>query len=139
VLTDLRLVSRLVNRPLACCHLSCPEYDAKALESARPSTTGSDNEPAPKGSLFSRLIGRGPSGPPRPLTIRRAIKLTVMQLYYIGQLPIAFGLVAPIVVYVSLRIWNFWVALDLIVGAALMLIILLVVLGRCFTRDRWME
>jgi hypothetical protein len=62
-----------------------------------------------------------------------------MQLYYIGQLPIAFGLVAPIVVYVSLKIWNFWVALDLTVAAVLMLIILLVVLGRCCNRDRWIE
>lgn len=34
------------------------------------------------------------------------------------------GLVAPIVVIVGLRVWNVWVALDVIAGAALAALLL---------------
>ena len=140
VLTDVRLIGRLVNRPLSWCGLSRPEYSSKLAseeaEAARAAAEAGDTGDGQRGGFWSRLRPvRPPHRPRKPLTIRRAVKIVILQLYYLGQLPIVFGLVAPIVVYVSLGIWNFWVAIDLIVGAALTLIVILIMFGRCCMRD----
>jgi hypothetical protein len=145
VLTDVRLISRLVNRPLSWCGLSRPEYSSKlaseeaeaARAEAEAAANGDNGGKGRQGGFWSRLspVHRPSHRPRKALTIRRAAKIVILQLYYLGQLPIVFGLVAPIVVYVSLRIWNFWVAIDLIVGGALTLVVLFIMFGRCCMRD----
>ena len=62
-----------------------------------------------------------PSLPPQPgpVSLKGTFKILVAHWFYTGQLPCAFGLLAPVLVVVSLRIWNFWIGLDLIFGIAM--------------------
>ncbi len=71
------------------------------------------------------------------LPCRAAAKVLLIQLYYSSQLPVVFGLLAPLLAVTSLGLWNMWLALDLLLGALQAGAFLLVLLARltCMRRS----
>ncbi|KAI8471139.1 MAG: hypothetical protein J3K34DRAFT_520767 [Monoraphidium minutum] len=150
VLAELGLVGRLVSRPLALCGCGPPAYmdepstggtggPGRGAAAAAPTHTGDVEGGEPKPPARRRgwpaaLGGRGGAAAPRgaPRSLRRGARVAALQVVLLGQLPIVFGLLAPVVLVASLGVWNFWVALDLVVGAALLALLLgLCLLQRC--------
>jgi hypothetical protein len=142
---DLKFISRLVSRPLALCGCAPPAYSDPAPTKAAAAPAVADEEagggpgaaaapsPAPPPRRRGWALFGGAGRPPRRArTLRRALKVLSLQIMFLGQLPIVFGVLAPIVLVGSLGVWNFWVAIDLIVGAALLaLLLVLCVVRRC--------
>ncbi|GBF94972.1 hypothetical protein Rsub_07473 [Raphidocelis subcapitata] len=112
-LADLRIVSRLVNRPLALCGAAAgPEYASEKQPS---------DEEAQSGAAAAAPPLAGKPQPPRRArarTLRGGIKALAASGAALGQLPAVFGMLAPTVLVASRGVWNFWVALDLIAGGA---------------------
>lgn len=150
---ELRLVARLVSHPLAICGCGPPAYsdpagvpatndppaapDVKmpAAPAAAASPAGADVEapgpidgsdpaPAPRGRFCGRRGGGARGTLARAPPLRGAARALALQLLFTGQLPALLGLLSPVVLVASLGVWNFWVALDLVVGAALMALLL---------------
>ncbi len=139
-----------VNRPLAWCGFVRPDYgppgtigaasrrafarsptgrDALSVTPRNPTPTmmatgnqltggaaAVDNAGAARESVHA-LTGR----PKLRFTIRRALyALTLLYLMH-GQVPAAFGLIAPLLTLLALgnAVWGFWLAFDLAVGAVM--------------------
>lgn len=58
-------------------------------------------------------------------SLRAAIKSMVQQFYYMVQLPSVFGFVAPMITYFSLGVQNWWIVADILSGAAILIIYML--------------
>lgn len=74
----------------------------------------------------------------RVRTLRRAVKVVSYQLLLLGQLPIVFGLVTPISLVASLGVFNVWVGIDLVVGAVLTLMLVMLCVARRVAGDAWL-
>ena len=120
-----------MQRPLALCGAAPPEYTKAGPASAHDPEAGlSAAAAAAPRRHRGWLRGGGGARPPRTRTVTRALKVLTLQIMFVGQLPIVFGLIAPVVLVASLRVWNLWVGIDLILGGALTAMLL----GACLAR-----
>jgi hypothetical protein len=58
-------------------------------------------------------------------SLRAAVRGLVQQWYYMTQLPAVFGFVSPMITYFALREHNWWVRADIIAGAAVLALYML--------------
>jgi hypothetical protein len=54
--------------------------------------------------------------------LRAAGKSMLQQYYYMTQLPSVFGFISPMITYFALKVTNWWIVFDIIVGAALIFV-----------------
>uniref|UniRef100_A0A383WDT2 Uncharacterized protein n=1 Tax=Tetradesmus obliquus TaxID=3088 RepID=A0A383WDT2_TETOB len=108
---SLRLIPRFTNTLLSCCG---KKYQDVYYEDEH------EEEHAAKG--VDELGGK----PRRKgYALRASAKALVQQYYYMTQLPSVFGFVSPMITYFGLNITNWWIVFDIIVGAALIFIYML--------------
>lgn len=58
-------------------------------------------------------------------TIPILLAVIPCRYYYMTQLPSAFGFVSPMITYFALDVRNWWIVFDIIVGAALIFVYML--------------
>lgn len=55
-------------------------------------------------------------------SLRAASKSVMQQYFFMTQLPTVFGFVSPMITFFALGVQNLWIKLDIIVGAVLIFI-----------------
>lgn len=110
---SLRLIPRFTNTLLSCCG---KKYQDVYYEDEREE----EREHAAKG-----LDEAGGKPRRKGYALRASAKALVQQYYYMTQLPSVFGFVSPMITYFGLNITNWWIVFDIIVGAALIFIYML--------------
>jgi hypothetical protein len=55
----------------------------------------------------------------RSYSLRAAGKSIVQQFFMMGQMPMIFGFLSPMVTYFSLGVTNWWIVFDIVVGAVM--------------------
>eukprot|EP00882_Tetradesmus_deserticola_P000612 GHRQ01000668.1.p1 GENE.GHRQ01000668.1~~GHRQ01000668.1.p1 ORF type:complete len:505 (+),score=214.51 GHRQ01000668.1:245-1759(+) len=105
---SLRVIPRFTNTLLACCG---KKYEDVYYESDADDAAKTLDGPEHKGR--------------KSYALRASVKSLLQQFFYMTQLPAVFGFVSPMITYFALNITNWWIVFDIIVGAALIFIYML--------------
>ncbi|KAF8058367.1 hypothetical protein HT031_005685 [Scenedesmus sp. PABB004] len=115
----LRLIPRFTNTLLSCCGKEYEDvyFEREAAEAAAADAAkGGDLEAGGDAKKHRRR---------KSYALRAAAKSVVMQYYMMTQIPSIFGFVSPMITYFALRVTNWWIVFDIIVGAAFVFIYML--------------
>lgn len=127
VISDLDLFSVTATRLfMACgCKGQADAHDAAVKKATAAAEGKTLVQEAPMATPQAQVVVKDSQGEvvappaPRPVSLKLVYKLVVAQWFYTGQLPCVFGFLAPILATTVQSLWNFWVGLDLVLGAAM--------------------